>query len=107
MKKLSGFLLLLFLAVFAGCQKSGPSTLTEINAHVVDGGDPEIDGLGLYLTLDNKDHEGVVPINLPIEYQQKGINMPVAIKFVDTGKTTRLNFGTVFRVVYIVSIRKL
>jgi hypothetical protein len=106
MKKLSGLLLILLVVVFAGCQKSTPANLSEVNAHVVDGGDPQAKGLGLYISLDNT-HENVIPINLPTEFQQKGINVPVAIKIVNTGKTTRLGSGTNSRVVYLVSIRKL
>ncbi len=106
MKKLSGLLIILLVVVFAGCQKSTPTNLTEINAHIVDGGDPQVDGLGIYISIDNT-HESVVPINLPAEFQQKGIHAPIAIKIVNTGKTTRLNFGTNCRVVYLVSIRKL
>jgi hypothetical protein len=107
MKKIPGLLLILFLAIFAGCQKSAPSNLSEINAHVVDGGDPAVDGLGIYIKLDAT-HENVVPINLPAEYQQKGINASVALKIVNTGGVKRLGDGGVdSRIVYIVSIRKL
>jgi hypothetical protein len=105
-KKTAPFLLVLLLVVFAGCQKSTPANLSEVNAHVVDGGDPAADGLGLIIALDNN-RETVVPINLPPEYQQKGINLPVAIKIVNTGKTTRIGNGTTARVIYLVSIRKL
>ncbi|HXO77927.1 MAG TPA: hypothetical protein VN824_21880 [Puia sp.] len=94
------------MIVFAGCQKSTPANLSETNAHIVDGGDPEVDGLGIVISIDNT-HEIVQPINLPTEFQQKGINAPVAIKIVNTGKMARLNFGTNCRVVYLVSIRKL
>jgi hypothetical protein len=106
MKKLSGLLLILLVVVFTGCQKSTPTNLSEVNAHVIDGGDPQVDGAGLYISLDNT-HESVVPINLPTEFQQKGINAPVAIKIINTGKTTHLGFGANSRVVYLVSIRKL
>ena len=106
MKKLPGLLIILLVVVFAGCQKSTPTNLSEINAHVIDGGDPQADGQGIYISIDNT-HENVVPINLPTEFQQKGINAPISIKIVNTGKTTRLNFGTNNRVVYLVSIRKL
>ena len=41
MKKIPGLLLLMILlAVFAGCQKSAPANISEVNAHVIDGGDP-------------------------------------------------------------------
>lgn len=106
MKKFFGLLLLLLVVVFTGCQKSTPANLSEVNAHVIDGGDPQVDGVGLYISIDNT-HETVVPINLPTAFQQKGINVPVAIKIINTGKTTRLGFGTNSRVVYLVSIRKL
>lgn len=110
MKKIPGLLLspmiLILLVIFAGCQKSAPSNLSEVNAHVVDGGDPAVDGMGIYIRLDGS-RENVVPINLPTEYQQKGINSPVALKIVNTGGTKRLNFGGDCRIVYIVSIRKL
>ena len=106
MKKISGLLLIMLLAVFAGCQKSAPSNLSEINAHVIDGGNPAADGLGLYIQLDGS-RENVVPINLPAEYQQKGINAPVALKIVNTGGTKRLGLGSDCRIVYIVAIRKL
>lgn len=106
MKKLPGLLIILLVVVFAGCQKSTPTNLSEINAHVIDGGDPQADGKGIYISIDNT-HENVVPINLPTEFQQKGINAPISIKIVNTGKTTRLNVGVNSRVVYLVSIRKL
>jgi len=108
MKKIPGLLLVLIilLAVVAGCQKSAPANLSEVNAHVIDGGDPAVDGMGLYIKLDNS-RETVVPINLPAEYQQKGINAPVALKIVNTGGTKRLGFGPECRIVYIVAIRKL
>ncbi|MBS1603320.1 MAG: hypothetical protein JST42_11675 [Bacteroidetes bacterium] len=106
MKKIPGLLLILLPAIFAGCQKSAPSNLSEINAHVIDGGDPAVDGKGIYIRLDAS-HENVVPINLPAEYQQKGINSPVALKIVNTGGTKRLGVGSDSRIVYIVSIRKL
>ena len=106
MKKLPGLLFILLVVVFAGCQKSTPTNLSETNAHVVDGGDPQVDGLGIVISIDNT-HEIVAPINLPTEFQQKGINAPVAIKIINTGKMTHLNFGTNSRVVYLVSIRKL
>ena len=54
MKKLFGLLpVLLVILLTAGCQKSTPVNLTEINAHVIDGGDPAADGLGLYINIDN------------------------------------------------------
>jgi len=110
MKKLLSLLLILLVVVFTGCKKSGPTNLTEINAHVIDGGDPSYDGIGLYVRVDNS-QEAVIPINLPAEYQKKGINVQVAIKFVDTGKTTHRGYSDPsspgFRVVYIASIRKL
>jgi hypothetical protein len=107
MKKIPGLLLILSLAVVAGCQKSAPANLSEINAHVVDGGDPAVDGMGIYIRLDAT-HENVVPINLPAEYQQKGINASVALKVVNTGGVKRLGDpGADCRIVYIVSIRKL
>ena len=108
MKKTTGLLLIILLAAFASCQKSAPSNLSEVNAHVLDGGDPAADGMGIYIRLDNS-HENVVPINLPAEYQRQGINVPVALKIVNTGGTKRLSWGanSNCRVVYIVSIRKL
>jgi len=108
MKKIPGLLLLMILlAVFAGCQKSAPANISEVNAHVIDGGDPAVDGWGIYIRLDNS-KENVVPINLPAEYQQKDINSAVALKIVNTGGTKRLgNGGTYSRIVYIVAIRKL
>ena len=110
MKKIPGLLLMLWLAVMAGCQKSAPSnfSLSEINAHVIDGGDPAADGVGLYIRLDDT-KENVVPINLPVEYQQKDINAPVALKIVNTGGTKRLGYGpgANCRIVYIVAIRRL
>lgn len=106
MKKLAVFLMVLLVVLSSGCQKSAPVNLTEINAHVVDGGDPQADGSGIYISIDST-HENVVPINLPVEFQQKGINAPISIKIVNTGRTTRLNFARDNRVVYLVSIRKL
>ncbi len=110
MKKLSGLLLLLLVAVFTGCQKSNPAIVTEMNAHVVDGGDPAADGIGLYIEVDNT-KEVVIPLNLPGDYQQKGIHAPVAVKFVDTGKTAHRGYTDPatpgYRVVYIISVRKL
>jgi len=44
MKKLPGLLIILLVVVFAGCQKSTPTNLSETNAHVIDGGDPQANG---------------------------------------------------------------
>jgi len=109
MKKIPGLLLTLtiLLAVFTGCQKSAPANISEVNAHVIDGGDPAADGMGIYIKLDDS-RENVVPINLPAEYQQKDINTAVALKIVNTGGMKQLGIaGAHFRVVYIVAIRKL
>ncbi|MBS1659608.1 MAG: membrane lipoprotein lipid attachment site-containing protein [Bacteroidetes bacterium] len=107
MKKLTGLLFICALALLAGCQKSGPKNAPEINAHVIDGGDPATDGIGLYLKSDNT-QQIVIPINLPADYQQRGINLPVAVKFVETGQTTYRGFNPhPYTVVYIVSVRKL
>jgi hypothetical protein len=110
MKKLLGLLFIVLVVVFTGCKKSGPTNLTEINAHVIDGGDPSYDGIGLYIKVDSTE-EIVIPINLPAEYQQKGITVPVAIKFVDTGKRAHRGYTSPslpgYRVIYIASVRKL
>ncbi len=110
MKKALGLLLLLLVALLPGCKKSGPDNVAELNAHVVDGGDPTIDGLGLYIHLDSS-NENVYPLNLPTDLQQRNINASVSLKFIDTGKRHITGFGTAanggLRVVYIVSIRKL
>jgi hypothetical protein len=112
MKKIPGLLLLL-LVVFLnpGCKKSSPdATVPEVNAHVIDGGDPIVDGMGLYIHIDST-NENIIPTNLPADFQQRNINSPVSLKFIDTGKRHIAGFGTAanggLRLVYIVSIRKL
>ena len=109
MKKLTPLLLLIFVIAFQpGCKKDS-DTVGETNAHVLDGGNPEIDGLGYYIKLDAS-NEDVVAINLPSSYRTPGVNAPVAIKFLDTGNRRKLNWATAnlgLRVVYIVTIRKL
>lgn len=102
MKKLIGLLLILG-AVFTGCQKTtAPLTVTEVNAHVIDGGDPAADGAGFYIRVDSTKKE-IYPLNLPAEYMQKDMNVAVAVKLVPAGKKTQL--GMEF--MYVVSIRKL
>ena len=109
MKKLPAFLAILLLVTFASCKKSVDTKAVEVNAHVIDGGDPAADGVGLYIKVDNS-QQIVIPFNLPAEYQKKDINQAVAVKFVETGKTTyRGNSipGPPISVVYVVSVRKL
>ncbi len=106
MKKQLPFFLFLLLLLFAGCKKEEPVSLSEINAHVLDGGMPAADGIGYYIKIDNTG-ESVAAVNLPAEFKSQGINAAVAVKFVDTGKTVRLSFGTILRLVYLAQIRKL
>lgn len=107
MKKSIGILLICSLVILAGCQKSGPANAPAINAHIIDGGDPAADGIGLYLKADNT-QQVVIPINLPPDYQQRGINLPVSVKYVETGQTTYRGLNShPYNVVYIVSVRKL
>jgi len=108
-KKIPGLLLLLFVIAFQpGCKKSN-DTVGETNAHILDGGKPEVDGMGYYIKLDGS-NEDVVAINLPSGYRTPGVNAAVAIKFLDTGNRRKLNWTTAnlgLRVIYIVTIRKL
>ncbi|HEY6899659.1 MAG TPA: hypothetical protein VI233_03415 [Puia sp.] len=107
MKKLAGLLFICLLVTFASCKKSGPNSAPEVNARVIDGGDPAADGMGLYLKLENT-QQVVVPVNLPAGYQQRGIDLPVAVKYVETGQTTYRGFNPhPYNVVYIVAVRKL
>src|ERR1700760_970688 len=85
MKKTIGFLLLLPLLTGIGCSKEQPVGLTELKAHIIDGGTPAADGLGFYIQLDST-HEQVVPINVPADFQVQGIHAPVLVKYVETGK---------------------
>ncbi|HLZ86439.1 MAG TPA: hypothetical protein VKQ52_04320 [Puia sp.] len=109
MKKLPGLLLLILIALQPGCKKSN-DVLGVVNAHVLYGGDPVVDGPGYYIHLDGSG-ENIVALNLPSSYQHPTVNEAVAIKFVDTGKRRIVGFADAdhggWRVVYIVTIRNL
>src|ERR1700749_1766075 len=107
MKKGLPALLFACLITIAGCKKEEPSHLTEINAHIIDGGSVAADGLGYYIKLDST-QEQVIALNLPSEYKTTGINAPVAVKFVETGRIVHLGMSaSPYRVVYLSTIRKL
>jgi len=84
MKKVSGLLLLIIIALQPGCKKSNES-LAPVAVHIRYGGDPAADGLGYYVQVDNT-KEIVIPVNLPSAYKHPDVDAAVSIKFVDAGK---------------------
>jgi hypothetical protein len=110
MRKIPVFFLLLLLVVFcSSCKKSGAPELTELNATVYKAA-PASDGPPRdELYLDSL-KEFVVPINKIGAWPQNDL-APVAVRFVDTGKTYAVATmsGTVIqlRVVYLVTFRAL
>lgn len=109
MKKTIGFLLLLSLLTGIGCsKKEEPVGLTEIKAHIIDGGSPAVDGSGFYIRLDST-REQLVPLNVPAGFQVQGIDAPVLVKYIETGKHYNVDCSLCndgLKVVYLVSIRR-
>jgi hypothetical protein len=112
MKKMLAPLLILLAALQTGCQKSSPASLTEYKAYLTlalpasDG--PPVDELVLDGT-----REIVVPINKKDGWPQAlpAGPAPVAIRFVDTGKTIAVSSQTgqisYIRLVYLATFRNL
>lgn len=109
MKKTIGLLLLLAVLTGIGCsKKEEPVGLTEIKAHIIDGGLQAADGLGFYIQLDNT-REQLIPLNVPAGFQVQGINAPVMVKYIETGKHYNVDCALCndgLKVVYLVSIRR-
>ena len=108
--KSAASILLLVTVLFTACKKSNTEPgAPEVSGFIKYGGDPAADGRGYYLLADST-HEVLSLQNLPAEYRHNDVNVRVAIRFFDTGKTLTTEMlpgATGPRIVVLHSIRKL
>lgn len=108
--KRSVLFLLSAVLVLSACNKNSVQpTNAEETGQVLYGGDPNADGVGYYIRLDDS-HETLSPQNLPAEFKHSSVNVHVAIRYFDTGATLNTQMApgaTGPRIIVLRSIRSL